>query len=109
MSSFKFGQIEVPSKDFYKQRQITDIFAIDVNKVMLSDKVPWNNGKDWRYIEMGERLNHCFSRCQKTYSAMACGNMARTLFAHLMFLRHRSGCFSMETSGMGLSRNYLKN
>ena len=47
---FKFGQIEVASKDFHKQRQITDIFTIDVNKVVLSDKVPCNNGKDWRYI-----------------------------------------------------------
>ena len=44
---FKFGQIEVASKDFHKQRQITDIFTIDVNKVVLSDKVPCNNGKDW--------------------------------------------------------------
>ena len=47
---FKFGQIEVAFKDFYKQRQITDIFTIDVNKVVLSDKVACNNGKDWRYI-----------------------------------------------------------
>ena len=47
---FKFGQIEVTFKDFHKQREITDIFAIDVNKVVLSDKVPCNNGKDWWYI-----------------------------------------------------------
>ena len=47
---FKFGQIEVASKNFHKQRQITDIFTIDVNKVVLSDKVPCNNGKNWRYI-----------------------------------------------------------
>ena len=40
----------VASKDFHKQRQITDIFTIDVNKVVLSDKVTCNNGKDWRYI-----------------------------------------------------------
>ena len=47
---FKFGQIEVASKDFHEQRQITDTFTIDVNKVLLSDKVPRNNGKDWRYV-----------------------------------------------------------
>ena len=47
---FKFGQIGVASKDFYKQRRITDIFTIDVNKVVLSDKVLCNNGKDWRHI-----------------------------------------------------------
>ena len=47
---FKFGQIEVASKDFYKQRQRTDIFMINVKKVVLSDKVSCNNGKDWRHI-----------------------------------------------------------
>ena len=47
---FKFGRIEAATKDFHKKRQITDIFTIDVNEVVLSDKVPCNNGKDWRYI-----------------------------------------------------------
>ena len=46
----KFGQKEVTTKDFYRQRQITDIFTIDVNKVAVSDKVPCNNGKDCRSI-----------------------------------------------------------
>ena len=46
----KFDQKEVASKDFYGQRQITDIFTIDVNKLVVSDKVPCNNGKDCRYI-----------------------------------------------------------
>ena len=47
---FKFGQLEVTSKDFYRQRQITDIFTIDVNKLVLSNKVSCNNRKDCRYI-----------------------------------------------------------
>ena len=46
----KFGQKEVTTKDFYGQRQITDLFTIDVNKVVVSDKVSCNNGKDCRYI-----------------------------------------------------------
>ena len=46
----KFGQKEVTTKDFYGQRQITDLFMIDINKVVVSDKVPCNNGKDCRYI-----------------------------------------------------------
>ena len=46
----KFGQKEVTTKDFYGQRQITDIFTIDVKKLLISDKVPCNNGKDCRYI-----------------------------------------------------------
>ena len=46
----KFGQKEVTTKDFYGQRQITDIFMIDANKLVISDKVSCNNGKDRRYI-----------------------------------------------------------
>ena len=46
----KFDQKEVTIKDFYGQRQITDLFTIDVSKVVISDKVPCNNGKDCRYI-----------------------------------------------------------
>ena len=47
---FKFCQKEVTAKDFYRHRQITDIFTIDVNKVVVSDKVSYNNGKDCRCI-----------------------------------------------------------
>ena len=36
--------------DFYKERQITDILTIDVNKLVVSDKVSCNNGKDCCYI-----------------------------------------------------------
>ena len=46
----KFGQKEVTTKDFYGQRQITDLFTIYVNKVVVSDKVSCNNGKGCRYI-----------------------------------------------------------
>ena len=46
----KFGQKEVTTKDFHGQRQITDIFTIDINKVVVSNKVPCNNGKGCRYI-----------------------------------------------------------
>ena len=47
---FKFGHTEVTAKDSYRQKQITDIFAINVNKVVVSDKVLCNSGKDCRYI-----------------------------------------------------------
>ena len=47
---FKFGQKEIAAKEFYSQRQITDIFTIDMNKVMVFDKVSCNNGKGCRYI-----------------------------------------------------------
>ena len=44
----KFGQKEITTKDFYGQRQIIDLFTINVNKVVVSGKVPCNNGKDCR-------------------------------------------------------------
>ena len=47
---FTFGQKEITNKDFYRQRKITVIFTIDVKKVVVSDKVSCNNGKDCRYI-----------------------------------------------------------
>ena len=54
---------EVTAKDFYGQSEITAIFTIDVNKVVVSDKVPCNIGKDWRYIVGyqvdGKQLYHC--------------------------------------------------
>ena len=46
----KFSQKDVTSKDFYGQRKITDICMIDINKVVISDKVACNNGKDCRYV-----------------------------------------------------------
>ena len=45
-----FGRKEATTKDFYRQRQITDIFTIDVNKVVISDSVTCNNGKECRYM-----------------------------------------------------------
>ena len=47
---FKFGQKEVTAKDLYGQRQITDIFKMDGNKLVISDKVTCKNGKDCPYI-----------------------------------------------------------
>ena len=52
----KFCQKEVTTKEFYGQRQITDIFTIHINKVVVSDKVTSNNGKDCRYI-VGNQLD----------------------------------------------------
>ena len=36
ISSFKFDQKEIASKDFCKQRQVTDILMINVKKVVFS-------------------------------------------------------------------------
>ena len=48
----KFGQKEVTTKDFYGQRQITDLFTSDKNKVVVFDKVPCKNGKDSLYCRV---------------------------------------------------------
>ena len=43
-------QKKVTSKDFYVQRQIPDMFTIELKKLVVSDKVLCNNGKDCRCI-----------------------------------------------------------
>ena len=48
--SFKFGQVSVSSKDFYKRKQISDLFSLDYDKVVVSDPIQCNNGKDKRYV-----------------------------------------------------------
>ena len=66
----KFCQKEVTSKDFYGQRQITDIFTMDVNKLVVSEKVPCNNGKDCRYIvgyQVDEVLIPLFIKTPKNF------------------------------------------
>ena len=50
MSIFKFGQMNIASKDFYKHKQVTDLATMDIRKVSVSDKVSCNNGKDWKYV-----------------------------------------------------------
>ena len=90
---FKFGEKEV-CKDFYKQRQISDIFTIDVNKVVVSDKVSCNNGKDRQYTVSyyvgGEIIIPLFINMLGKYLAMVYHNMARTLPTQCgsMFLKH---------------------
>ena len=46
----KFGPEEATTKEFYGQKQIIDIFTIDINKLVVYDKVPCNSGNDCRYI-----------------------------------------------------------
>ena len=50
MSIFKLGQIEVASKYLQQQIQINNMSKIDLNKVVLSDKVSCNNREGWQYI-----------------------------------------------------------
>ena len=109
---FEFGQKEVTIKDFYRLRQITDIFTIDVNKVVVSDKVSCNNGKDCHYIvgyQVDGALIPLFIKTPRNIF-MACHNTTKTLPIqfYLMFLRQRSGCINRKEFGMRLSHSYLK-
>ena len=94
----KFGQKVVRTKDFYGQRQIADLFTIDVNKVVVSDKVSCNNGC------------HCSSRHLKTYLFMVCLNTIKTLpiQCHSMFLKKKPGRRNIKRFGMRFSHSYLK-
>ena len=109
----KFGQKEVTAKDCYGQRQITDIFTIDVNKVVISDKVRCKNGKDCRYFvryQVDGGLIPLFVKTAKIYLVMAYHSMIKTLpiQCHLMSLRKKSGWLNTKRFGMRLSRSYLK-
>ena len=111
---FKFGQKEVKTKDFYGQRQITDIFLIDVNKLVIFDKVRYNNGKDCRYIvgyQVDGVLIPLFIKTPKISLVMVCHHTIETLPIqyHLMSLRKKSGCLNSKRFGMRLNRDYLKN
>ena len=82
----KCGQNEVTTKDFYGQRQITDIFK---NKVVTSDKVLCNNGKDCRYIvgyQVDGALITLFIKTPKN------------IFSHLMSLRKKGARLNIKKS-----------
>ena len=113
MFSFKFGQIEVASKDFLKQKHVTDIFMINVNKVELSDRVLCNNGKDWQYIVgyqvHGETVVPLFIKTPKNIVKVYHNTtIIQLIQCRLIFLRFWSGWFTIETFGTRLSRNYVR-
>ena len=41
MSRYKLGQKDIVSKEPYRKNWITDTFAVDVNKVAVSDKLSY--------------------------------------------------------------------
>ena len=91
--SFKFGQVSVSSKDFYKRKQITDLFSLDYDKVVVSDPIQCNNGKDKRYVIGYETSNgiiplyiktpkNVFSNGVRQYSDNSAYTMSFDLDAH---------------------------
>ena len=47
-NSFQFSQVNIASKDVHKHREVTEIFTMDVNRVVISDWVTYNSGKDYQ-------------------------------------------------------------
>ena len=105
----KFGQKQVTTKDFYGQRQITDIFAIDESKVVVSDKVSCNDGKDCRYIvcyQLDESLIPLFIKAPKNAFSSGVSEYDKNSDYKMSF-----NVFEDNTKifGMRLSHNCLKN
>ena len=46
----KFGQKSVDSKDFYRSKRIIDVSNIDLNKIVVSNSISCNKGKDQRFV-----------------------------------------------------------
>ena len=43
---FKFNQKKVEAKDFHRKKLLTNMLTIHVNKIVITDKVSRNKGKD---------------------------------------------------------------
>ena len=50
MSFFKFGNVTINSKDFYKSKKVIDIYSLDVNDIVVSDPISANGGHDKKYV-----------------------------------------------------------
>ena len=110
----KFVQKEVTTKDFYGQKQITYIFTIDVNKLVVSDQVPFNDGKGYCYIvgcQADWVMAPLFIKIPKNvfnYGVSQYNKNSAYIQCHLMSLRKKHGRISMKRFGMRLSQSYLK-
>ena len=43
---FKFKQKKVETKDFHRKKLLTNMLTIHVNKIVITDRVSRNKGKD---------------------------------------------------------------
>ena len=50
MVYFKFDDMLISSKDFYKKKQAIDIYKINEYDIVVSDPVAVNNGRDKKYL-----------------------------------------------------------
>ena len=104
----KFDQKEVTTKGFYGQRKITDLLTIDVNKLVVSDKVSCNNGKGYLYIvcyQVDGALMQLFIKTPKDIFSYGVSQYV----CHSMSLKKKPGRLKIKRFGMRLSHSYLKN
>ena len=83
----KFGQKEVTTKNFYGQSQITAISTIDVNKFVVSDRVPCNNRKGYRYIV-------CYQVDGGLVPLLI--KMPKNIFSYSMSQYHKNSAYTMS-------------
>ena len=85
--SFRFGDIHIPSKNFHSAYQVTDIFSIDLENIVISEVISANK-RDMRYI-IGHRIEpgkiiplfiktpkHCWSSGVSRYNDNASWRMS---------------------------------
>ena len=44
MSFFKFGNVTINSKDFYKTKEVSDIYTLNENDIVVSNPIYVNGG-----------------------------------------------------------------
>ena len=108
----KFGQKEVSTKDFYGQRQVTGIFTTDVNKVVIYDKVPCNNGTDCRYIvgyQVDGALLPLFIKTPKSIFSYGVSQYDKNSAYTISFnvYEEKDWCLNIKRFGMRFSHSYL--
>ena len=101
-------------KKNYGQRRITDIFTIDVNKVVYLIRCHAVTERTVVILQAIKPMGHwchCLSRRLGIYLVMAYQSMTKTLLiqCHLMSLKKRHGWLNTKRFGMRLSHSYLKN
>ena len=100
----KFGQKEVTTKDFYGQRQITDLFTIDVSCSI---------GKDCRYIagyQVGGVLTPLFIKTPKNIFSYGVSQYKKSSAYTMSFnvSEEKGGWLNIKRFGNRLSHSYLK-
>ena len=103
--------VQIWSEKGCSERQINDIFTVNINKVVVSDKVSRNNGKSCRYIvgyQVDGGLIPLFLKTPKNILSYGVSQYDKHS-AYTMPFNQGSECLNIKRFGMRLSHSYLKN